>query len=179
MRDCWLIGAAAHARSRTSARGFAGHPLSWKANPGSKPRLAGTWPSCAARMLPWLEQANAEMSYWESNKQGLRACIRLRLAVPLPPRQETQTQRQTAGHHAQCGETWHWHVLDGHAQIIGRPGTEFAMEDGHGVTAWCYAGLWPTLYVCSEEGYRWGHVRAVSGDASVPPFLLQERRSQK
>ena len=25
-----------------------------------------------------------------------------------------------------------------------------AMEDGRGVTARCYAGCWPTLYVCSE-----------------------------
>ena len=65
----------------------------------------------------------------------------------------------------------------------GRPCTSHRqnchMEDGHGVTAWCYAGRWPVIYVCSEEGQRWGHVRAVSGDASVPLFLLQEWESQK
>ena len=38
----------------------------------------------------------------------------------------------------QCRETWHWHVLD--AQVTDRTATECAMEDGHGVTAWCYAG---------------------------------------
>ena len=60
-------------------------------------------------------------------------------------------------------ETWYWHVLDGHAQITDGTGTKCAMEDGHGPTAWCHDGCWPTLYVCPEEGQRWGHVRAVSG----------------
>ena len=35
------------------------------------------------------------------------------------------------------------------------------------------------LYMCSEEGQRWEYVRANSGDAPVPPVLLQARRSQK
>ena len=46
-------------------------------------------------------------------------------------------------------ETWHWHVLDGHAQVTDGTGTECAMQDGHGVTAWRYAGRWPALYVCA------------------------------
>ena len=37
--------------------------------------------------------------------------------------------QKTTGHHAQCGRTWHWHVLDGHAQVTNRTGTECAMED--------------------------------------------------
>ena len=26
----------------------------------------------------------------------------------------------TTGHHAKCGRTWHWHVLDSHAQVTDR-----------------------------------------------------------
>ena len=51
-----------------------------------------------------------------------------------------------------AGRTWHWHVLDGHAQVTDGTGTECAMEGGHGVTACCYAGRRPRIYVCSEEG---------------------------
>ena len=43
---------------------------------------------------------------------------------------------QNTSHHAYCGRTWHWHVLDGRVQITDRT---CAMEDGHGVTARCYA----------------------------------------
>ena len=39
-----------------------------------------------------------------------------------------------------------------HAQVTDRTATECAMEDGHGVTAWCYAGRWSAIHVCSEEG---------------------------
>ena len=50
-----------------------------------------------------------------------------------------------------AGGTWHRHVLDGHAQVTDRAGTECAMEDGHGVTARCNAGRRPALHVCSAE----------------------------
>ena len=70
------------------------------------------------------------------------------------------TQRnasRTTGHRAQCGRTWHGHVLDGHAQVTDGTATECAMEDGHGATTRCYAGRWSAHHVCSEEGQWWGH----------------------
>ena len=55
-------------------------------------------------------------------------------------------------YHALCRRTWHWHVLDGHAQVTDRTGTECAMEDGHGVTTRCNARCGPALHVCPGEG---------------------------
>ena len=52
-----------------------------------------------------------------------------------------------------AGRTWHWHVLDGHAQITDRTGTECAMEGGHGVTARCNAGCRPALHVCFAKSH--------------------------
>ena len=86
-----------------------------------------------------------------------------KLHSEMPPR--------ITGHHAQCGRTWQWHVLDGHAQITDRAGTEGAVEDGHGATARCYAGCRSTLHARSASGQQWGRVRAVPGDASVPLFF--------
>ena len=44
----------------------------------------------------------------------------------------------------------------GRAQVTNGTGTECAMEDGHGVTACCYAGRRPRIYVWSEEGQTMG-----------------------
>ena len=35
---------------------------------------------------------------------------------------------------AWCRRTWHWHVLDSHAQVTDRTGTECAVEDGYSAT---------------------------------------------
>ena len=59
---------------------------------------------------------------------------------------------RTAGHHAQCRGTWHWHVQNCHAQIADRTGTKCAVENVHGVEARCNARRRPAIHVCSEEG---------------------------
>ena len=64
------------------------------------------------------------------------------------------TQRHASratGYHAQCGRTRHWHVLDCHAQITDRPGTECAVEDGNGAATWRDARCRPAFHVCSAE----------------------------
>ena len=50
-----------------------------------------------------------------------------------------------------AGETRHWHVLDGHAQIADGVGTECAMEDGNGAATRRDTRCRPALHVCSVE----------------------------
>ena len=102
---------------------------------------------------------------WRSQSYNRGFCLRRRRCRL---RSCTAKCPGTRGHHAKCGRTWHWHVLDGHAQVTDRTGTGCAMEDGHDATARCNAGCRPPLHVCSAERQRWGHVRASSGDAPFP-----------